>query len=219
MRTIHIYCMPGMAASPKIFEFLDLPKPFEIHLLSWIPPNKNESLVTYAKRMCENISHQNPVLLGVSFGGVLVQEMAKHISVRNIVIVSSIKNKKELPFSMKMSKKTNIHKLLPVQWIKNIDNLVLFVFGKGIKRRLELYQRYLSVRDPDYLYWAINSMVHWNQFNTPENIFHIHGTSDNVFPVKNLSKPLIKIKGGHAVILTQADWFNNELPKLLTKNN
>ena len=82
--------------------------------------------------MCKHISHKNPVLLGVSFGGVLVQEMAKHISVRNIVIVSSVKNKKELPFSMKMSKKTNIHKLLPVQWIKNIDNLVLFVFGQGI---------------------------------------------------------------------------------------
>lgn len=211
--------MPGMAASPKIFEFLVLPKPFEIHLLSWIPPNKNESLISYAKRMCENISHKNPVLLGVSFGGVLVQEMAKHISVRNIVIVSSVKNKNELPFSMKMSKKTNIHKLLPVQWIKNIDNLVLFAFGKGIKRRLELYQRYLSERDPDYLYWAINSLVHWDQIQIPANILHIHGASDTVFPIKNLSKPIIKIKGGHAAIITQANWFNTELPKLLAKNN
>ncbi|MDG1687269.1 MAG: alpha/beta hydrolase, partial [Flavobacteriaceae bacterium] len=33
MSSIHIYCMPGMAASPKIFEFLNFPKPFKIHLL------------------------------------------------------------------------------------------------------------------------------------------------------------------------------------------
>ena len=96
MSSIHIYCMPGMAASPKIFEFLNFPKPFKIHLLSWIPPYKNEPIKKYAKRMCKSILHEKPVLLGVSFGGVLVQEMAKYISVRNIIIISSIKNKMEL---------------------------------------------------------------------------------------------------------------------------
>ena len=219
MNSIHIYCMPGMAASPKIFELLNFQEPFVIHFLNWIPPYKNETLNKYAMRMCKSILHENPILLGVSFGGVLVQEMAKHISVRNTVIISSIKNKIELPFPMKMAQKTNAHKLLPVQWIKNIDNLVLFAFGNGIKRRLELYQRYLSERDPDYLFWAINSLVHWDQIQTPKNIIHIHGLSDTVFPIKNLSEPLIKIKGGHAAILTQANWFNNELPKLLTKKN
>ena len=219
MSSIHIYCMPGMAASPKIFEFLNFPKPFKIHFLSWIPPYKNEPLKKYAKRMCKSILHEKPVLLGVYFGGVLVQEMAKYISVRNIIIISSIKNKMELTLPMKMAQKTNLHKLLPIQWIKNIDNLVLFAFGKGIKRRLELYQRYLSERDPDYLYWAINSLVHWDQIETPANILHIHGASDTVFPTKNLSEPIIKIKGGHAAIITQANWFNTELPKLLAKNN
>jgi hypothetical protein len=79
MEPIPVYCMPGMAASPKIFEYLDFPKPFQIHLLSWIPPKKQETLSAYAQRMCERIEYEHPVLLGVSFGGVLVQEMAKHI--------------------------------------------------------------------------------------------------------------------------------------------
>ena len=30
--------MPGMAASPKIFEFIDLPDKFEIFCLSWTTP-------------------------------------------------------------------------------------------------------------------------------------------------------------------------------------
>mgnify|MGYP003303458126 CR=1 FL=1 len=93
--------MPGMAASPKIFEFLDLQNPFEIHLLSWFPPKQNESLGSYAKRMCKKVIHKNPILMGVSFGGVLIQEMAKHIKVRKIVIISSIKNNIEFgnPYS------------------------------------------------------------------------------------------------------------------------
>jgi len=210
--------MPGMAASPKIFEFISLPKPIKIHLLSWIPPLKDEPLTDYAIRMCERVTQTNPILLGVSFGGVLVQEMSKYLPGCQVVIVSSIKSKDELPLSMKMAKKTNAHKLLPMQWINNLDNLSLFVFGEGIQKRLALYQKYLSERNPDYLSWAIDSLVNWDKTEISNNIIHIHGEKDTVFPIKNLSHPFIKIKGGHAAIITQAHWFNKELSKILIKD-
>ena len=218
MKIVNLYCMPGMAASPKIFEFISLPKPIKIHLLSWIPPLKDEPLTDYAIRMCERVTQTNPILLGVSFGGVLVQEMSKYLPGCQVVIVSSIKSKDELPLSMKMAKKTNAHKLLPMQWINNLDNLSLFVFGEGIQKRLALYQKYLSERNPDYLSWAIDSLVNWDKTEISNNIIHIHGEKDTVFPIKNLSHPFIKIKGGHAAIITQADWFNKELSKILLKD-
>ncbi|MDB4611711.1 alpha/beta hydrolase [Flavobacteriaceae bacterium] len=217
MDEIDVYCMPGMAASPKIFEFISLPKPFRIHLLSWIPPDKEESLSSYAKRMCERITSENPILLGVSFGGVLVQEIAKHIPVQKVIIVSSIKTNEELPLPMKMARTTNAHKLLPTQWINNLDALALFAFGKGIKKRLELYQKYLSERNPDYLNWSINALVNWDQVEVPTSVVHIHGEKDTVFPIKYLSNPYIRIKGGHAAIMTQAHWFNSELPDIILK--
>ena len=43
-----IYLMPGMAASPKIFERLQFPSNCRVHLLDWITPEKNESLAHYA---------------------------------------------------------------------------------------------------------------------------------------------------------------------------
>ncbi|MDC1392467.1 alpha/beta hydrolase [Flavobacteriaceae bacterium] len=218
MKIVNLYCMPGMAASPKIFEFISLPKPIKIHLLSWIPPLKDEPLTDYAIRMCERVTQTNPILLGVSFGGVLVQEMSKYLPGCQVVIVSSIKSKDELPLSMKMAKKTNAHKLLPMQWINNLDNLSLFVFGEGIQKRLALYQKYLSERNPDYLSWAIDSLVNWDKTEISNNIIHIHGEKDTVFPIKNLSHPFIKIKGGHAAIITQAHWFNKELSKILIKD-
>ena len=218
MKIVNLYCMPGMAASPKIFEFISLPKPIKIHLLSWIPPLKDEPLTDYAIRMCERVTQTNPITLGVSFGGVLVQEMSKYLPGCQVVIVSSIKSKDELPLSMKMAKKTNAHKLLPMQWINNLDNLSLFVFGEGIQKRLALYQKYLSERNPDYLSWAIDSLVNWDKTEISNNIIHIHGEKDTVFPIKNLSHPFIKIKGGHAAIITQAHWFNKELSKILLKD-
>ena len=66
---IPLYLMPGMAASPRIFEYLNLPEEYQVIKLSWMTPIKGESLALYAKRMSKRIEHKNPVLLGVSFGG------------------------------------------------------------------------------------------------------------------------------------------------------
>lgn len=68
----HVYLMPGMAANPTIFEHIKLPESiYEIHWLEWQIPDKKETLQQYAHRMCSFIKHDNIVLLGVSFGGIL----------------------------------------------------------------------------------------------------------------------------------------------------
>ena len=210
-----VYLMPGMAANPRIFQFLKLPDNFQVFHLSWIPPEKEESIQNYAKRMCERIIHPKPILIGVSMGGVLVQEMADFLDYEKVIIVSSIKSNRELPSHMKLAQITNAHKLLPIQWIKNIESLAIFVLGNGLKKRFELYERYLSERDPDYLGWAIDVIVNWKKEESNKDVIHIHGKSDTVFPIKNILSPCIEIPGDHAIILTQYNWFNKNLPNII----
>ena len=161
---IHVYLMPGMAANPSIFEYIKLPQDqFEIHWLEWIIPLKDESLADYARRMTDQINHKNVVLLGVSFGGILVQEMAKYIKVRKLFVVSSIISKNQLPKRFKIAKRTKAYKLLPTQLIGSIDLLSKYAFGEFIKKRINLYRKYLSVDSKVYLDWAIKQMVCWDQ--------------------------------------------------------
>ena len=216
MKKKHVYLMPGMAASPKIFELLKLPTDISVNYLSWVPPLKSESLSSYTLRMSKLIKVKNPVLIGVSLGGIIVQEISKIIKCEKIIIISSIKSNSELPVSMKMFKHTKIHKFLPLKWIEDIENLALFVFGNKIKVRVGLYKKYLSVRDPEYLKWAINVLVNWNQDYVLKSLIHIHGNEDNIFPIDTIKKPVIKIAGSHAIILTKANWFNDNLPKLIS---
>ena len=37
---IHVYCVPGMAASVSIFEFIQLPEHYKIHTIPWEIPNQ-----------------------------------------------------------------------------------------------------------------------------------------------------------------------------------
>lgn len=213
---LHIYFMPGMAASPSIFEYIKLPEnQFKMHFLKWMVPNKKESIENYAERLAKNVLHENSVLIGVSFGGIIVQEMSKFLILKKLIIVSSVKSKNELPKRMKLSKKTKAYKLFPTHLMSNVEILAKYVLGNSIKKRLALYKKYLSVNDKQYLDWAIEQMICWKQTEVLSNIIHIHGEKDAIFPLYNI-KDCIIVKGGtHIMIINKYKWFNENLPKLI----
>lgn len=208
--------MPGMAADPAIFEYIRLDEDrFKVHWLEWCIPLADEDLKAYARRMCNEIKHPEPVLVGVSFGGVLVQEMAAFLTPRKVIIISSVKSRYEMPRRMRLARKTRFYKLLPTGIVRNIEILNRVSFGDVIKKRLDLYKRYLSVRDSQYLNWAIKHMIHWDRERPIADVIHIHGTRDMVFPIRHISQCIVIDKGTHVMILNRYKWFNENLPSLI----
>ena len=216
MTKIPVYMMPGLAASSSIFERIILPDDiFETVLLEWEIPLDKETLPDYAKRIANKIQHQNPVLIGVSFGGILVQEMAKCIETRKVIIISSVKTNLEFPRRMKVAKTTKAYKLIPTNLLANVESLTKFSFGFKIDQRLKLYEKFLRVRDKRYLDWAVQQVILWDRTVADENVVHIHGDEDDVFPIKNI-KNCIVVKGGtHIMILAKYKWLNENLPKII----
>ncbi|WP_179334491.1 alpha/beta fold hydrolase [Winogradskyella costae] len=212
----HVYLMPGMAANPTIFEHIKLPEEdYKIHWLEWQIPDINETLNAYAQRMCQFIEHNNIVLLGVSFGGILVQEMSKYISVKKLIVVSSVKSHHELPKRLKLLKVTKAYKILPTSLVSNIDLLAKYAFGETVKKRVDLYKKYLSVSDKTYLDWAIKQVVCWSQEEPHPEAVYIHGDNDAVFP-HSCGGNCIVVKGGtHIMVISKYKWFNENLPKLI----
>lgn len=213
--------MPGLAASPKIFENIKLPgDTFEMFYLEWQLPLDNEPLADYAKRIAAFIKHDNPVLVGVSFGGVLVQEIAKVIKARKVIIISSVRCNAEFPRRMRFAKMTHAYKVFPTSLMQRVDWLAKFSFGNNmISQRLNLYEKYLSVRDKKYLDWAFKSIIMWDRAEPDTSVVHIHGDADEVFPARYL-KDFIAVKGGkHVMIINKAKWLNENLPKIILEDN
>lgn len=207
--------MPGMAANPAIFEKIRLPEPFELHLLDWEMPLKDESLCDYAKRIVQKIKTPKPILLGVSFGAIIVQEIAKLIDYECIIVISSIKSDKELPPRMRLARRTNLHKILPTQWVSNSKFWEFASFVGAIKYRKKLYEKYMTMSDAQYLDWAIDKLVHWRQQEPLPRTLHIHGDNDWIFPIQYIENPIVIHKGTHIMIINRYRWFNENLPKLL----
>ena len=218
MEKTPIYFMPGLAASPKIFENLafDLNR-YTLHYLNWIAPQTpDEDISSYACRLSAHIKEENPVLIGVSFGGIIVQELASYVHPKKVIIISSVKHQDELPKRFKLAKLTKIYKVFPTKVIENFENYLGFFIGKGLKKRADLYKKYLSIRSKEYLQWSIASIIKWQQTIPIKNIVHIHGTNDAVFPIKNIQNT-IQVKGGtHIMVLTKAKKISKIIDTVLT---
>jgi pimeloyl-ACP methyl ester carboxylesterase len=184
-------------------------------MLEWFMPDKNMSLRAYAEKMAKNINHENPILIGVSFGGMLVQEIAKIIPVKKVIIISSVKQSSELPKRLIFAKYTKAHKLLPTGLVNNVELLAKYAFGETVTKRLKLYEQYLSIRDKYYIDWSIDQIVHWKQAKPLKNLVHIHGDKDAVFPINHIKQCIIVKNASHTMIIHRARWFNQHLPTII----
>ncbi len=213
----HLYFVPGLAANPSIFDYIKLAnEDVELHYIEWlIPESLNETLEHYVKRMAEKVQHKNAILIGVSFGGVVVQEMKKLVNPEKVIIISSIKNKYEMPKRMHFAQKTNAHKIIPTKLFSNIEKYEKFVYGDLFKNRVKLYKKFLSMRDELYLPWSIHAIVNWDREETDPDVIHIHGTNDFVFPSENIKDYIPIEEGTHIMILDKAKLISPILEQLI----
>ena len=216
---IPVYFVPGLAASPEIFEHIRLPEDrFECRHLEWFVPDPAMTLREYAAQMARHVAHPSPVLIGVSFGGMLVQEMAEIVNPALIIIISSIKCNREMPRRLLVARYTKLHKLLPTRLVNNVDVLARYAFGDPVSKRLRLYDRYLGMRDITYLDWAIDRIVNWEREEPLPGVVHIHGDQDAVFPFAHIG-PCIAVPGGtHTMIIHRYRWFNERLPAIILQD-
>lgn len=214
----HVYFVPGLAAGKEIFKNIRFPEDrYEVTILEWLIPEKKETLEGYARRMAGRIPHRDAVLIGVSFGGVLVQEMSAFLNLKNLVIVSSIKSKHELPSRLKFARRTSAYRLVPTGLVLSATDLTKFAIGPRSRKRLGLYQEYLSVRSKVYLDWAIRNMVCWDRNDPDPQVIHIHGDKDPIFPIKNISDCEIIEGGTHVMIINKGKQITQMLQDIIEK--
>src|ERR1044071_6928711 len=108
-----IYCISGLGANEKVFQFLDLSFANPV-FIDWLQPLQNETLRQYALRLKEEfITEQEPVIFGLSLGGMLAVEIAKTIPASKAILVSSAKTKREIPFYWRMLAYAPVYRVLP----------------------------------------------------------------------------------------------------------
>ncbi|MGF6846922.1 pimeloyl-ACP methyl ester carboxylesterase [Chitinophaga sp. W3I9] len=212
----HLYLISGLGADERIFNNLRFPTGYQVHHLQWIPPLQEEPISRYAARMAQNIAADGRVtLIGVSFGGIMSLEIARHIPVEKNILLSSIKRSSEKPPYYNWVKKLGLHKLPDNLLYQRRSVVVRKFLNIETPEERKLVNEYLAKRDYTFTRWAVNAILHWENEQVPEGLVHIHGARDLPFPVKYLQPTHLIPDGGHFMVLNRSAAINRILEEVL----
>ena len=206
-----IYCISGLGADKRIFDKLQIPNA-QLHFIEWQLPGAHDSMQDYARLLAAQVKHENIVLMGVSFGGMLATEITRlsqagdlHFHITKTIIISSCKCRSELPVYLRMAGRLGLYKCMPLKQVLHMNRLNKFVFDLRSTSE-ELYLKRVMLRDSalELIRRSIRLILTWRGANPPQNILHIHGTSDRML-LPGSVKADHWIKGaGHFMIWNEA---------------
>ncbi|MFD2245851.1 alpha/beta hydrolase [Pontibacter ruber] len=212
-----VYFISGLGADERMFQYLQL-KCRNIAHVRWIQPKEEEPLSDYARRLAEQIPEPNPILVGMSFGGVVAIELAKFLHPRKTILISSMASSQSLPWYYRAMGALRLHELIPVPLMKRFHFIAPVLFGAATQAEKILLKEVILETEPHFLRWALGQLLTWHQPDHYENAVMIHGTADRILPMREHPN-IIKIKNaGHLVVLSHATEISAILDQILEED-
>ena len=197
-----IYIFSGLGVDERVFDNIDFSN-LNISFVDWIDPLKNETFESYAFRISKDFE-KDSILIGLSFGGMLAVEVSKIIPTKKVILIASAKNKNELPKWFLIAGKFKLNSLVPSSLLKSTNFITNWLFGVTTSTEKLLLKNIIKDTDSNFLKWAINQIVNWNNLSVPQNCIHIHGTNDRILPAKHLKIDFRIKNGGHFMTVNKA---------------
>lgn len=207
-----LYLIPGLGADRRVFKFLDLSQ-YSCHHISWIDPLPDESIEHYAGRLVAQIKSTNPILVGVSFGGMIAVEISKQISIEKVILISSARTGRDIPVYLRLFGRLSIHKVLPARWLKKANHVLYYFFDVKMAEEKRLLSEIIRDTDQKFMKWAIDKIVRWKNNIIPSSAILIHGSADRLFPASKAD--IIIPDGGHFMIVSNAKEVSEHIKRII----
>jgi pimeloyl-ACP methyl ester carboxylesterase len=202
-----------LGADKRVFDSLDL-NDYIIHHVEWIKPFPKESMGEYAQRLLPQIKSVNPILMGVSFGGMIALEIAKLIPTQKIILISSARSPSAIPSYFKLMGRLRIQKLMPPRAIKKPNEMLYWLFGVSTPEHRALLASIMADTDEIFFSWAIEAIANWDNKGVTSEIVQIHGTKDRILSPQKADYTITG--GGHLMVVTRAAEINAIIKQVLS---
>jgi esterase/lipase len=212
-----VYFISGLAADNRVFKFIKLPAGFEAVYLDWIKPVDGENLREYAIRLGSKIDISEPFyLVGLSMGGMMASEICCQLSPVKTILISSVPLREEFPPYTKAVKYLKLHKIIPARVFKSAS-IMKRIFTKETPEVKKILKEVIRASDENFIRWSLDAIVNWDNKEKNEKIVQIHGSRDELLPLK-YTKPDYVIKNGtHLMVLSKANEISDILKKILVE--
>ncbi len=218
MKKTSLYILSGLATDERIFSNIHFPQSIEAHHIAWKIPSRKETFAAYIDRLVKEIDQSKPIiLLGLSFGGVVAQEIAKKINPLCTIIISSIISHKELPWYFRQLGNVKVNRVVPYGILKFPNRGLDWIFGANSREDKNLLAGIIKDANVTLLKWSIEQILSWKNNAETKNLFRIHGDNDKLLPLKNNKADVIIKGGGHLMIYNKAEEVELVISSVLSR--
>jgi len=216
-----VYLIPGLGADKRMY-IPQLNILGDAEVLEHLPVRIGETLAEYAQRFIPYIDTSVPfALIGTSLGGMISVELTRFIKPQKVILIASVKCRQELPLFIRSMRYLKLHKLLSGNDFKRLNNLAAKrLTNRGDGEVSDLIMQMINDASSDFIEWAIDAVIHWSLAEESRNdIIHIHGESDLLFPFSRIKNAIAIEKGSHVMNMTMSSAVNKALLAALNEDN
>jgi hypothetical protein len=142
-------------------------------------------------------------------------ELNEILTAQKVIIISSAKNRSELPFRYKFQRVIPIYKILPARSLLFGAKFLQPIVEPDRDRNKETFKSMLSAKNPVYIKRTIEMIIKWDRKKNTKKMIHIHGDNDHTLPIRRVNCDYIVNGGSHMMTLTRFDVITGILKKEL----
>jgi pimeloyl-ACP methyl ester carboxylesterase len=205
----------GMGGDERAFQYLQLGD-VERMYINWIEPHDEETLHDYALRLVADVDIKpDDVLIGLSMGGMVAQEVAAAYPVSKVILVSSLRSGETLQPLFTAAQKLKLMKLVQKDLLKSTIVKGAKIFLPLNDKRLKVIVDMLDCFSGHYYKWAMNAVLQWQGADAQCPVYHVHGSKDELFPIAQVKDAEVIKGGSHLMIVTRPKEVSQVLQKFL----
>ena len=214
-----VYFISGLGADERVFQFLSLPDVEKV-FVQWLPPRPREPLPAYCRRLLPQFDLGQEInLVGISFGGIVAQEIARLVSCRRVLLISSVKSPQEMGWRLRLVARSRLYRVVPA-WLLKWSNLLTanYYFGTESAAEAVLLRQIIQDTDQHFMRWAIAEIMRWPAQPVLPQVAHIHGGHDRIFPAGPICNATLLPGAGHFMVVNQAAAVSSFLRRELARH-
>lgn len=185
--------------------------------IKWLNNLEDESINEYSRRLIETYSiGENDKVAGLSFGGILAQEIARILDHQEVILISSFRDITDLKPLYRFGLKTGLYKLTPGFRIPIVDEIIAYNLNSNNQNSKPLLREMLEQTDYNLLKWSLEKIAQLPL--NPVDMFIAHniiGNKDKILRTWSNEYTTIIEGGSHFMVYEKANEVTNAILDIL----
>jgi len=214
------YFISGLGADETAFQKLADFGTTKI-MVKWLKNLPDETLRSYAERLIKKYQiQQEDIIVGLSFGGLIAQQIAEILNSKFVILVSSFRTKDDLKLLINKGLNLKLHRLIPDFKPPIIDEIIASYLNSGSRLSKPVLKQMIEKTDVQLMKWSIEKIYQQEQpLSEAVMKYNLIGGKDKIVKTWRNESTYVIDSGSHFMVYDNAEEVSAVIKQIVTQDS